>query len=94
MNELKSREDLLSGLRRTMAGFVGQTFTEEMRQCIRMDAAELMNTAYDEGQAALAHCICSNAGTDRCPQREDYIADEEYDEDVCRRCNLDGGFSI
>ena len=94
MRELKTRNDLLSGLRRTMAGFVSQTFTEEMRQCIRLDATELMNTAYDEGQAAMAPHVCSNAGTDRCPQREDCISDEEYDEAVCRRCNLDGGFSI
>lgn len=94
MSELESRNDLLSGLRRTMAGFVGQTFTEEMRQCIRLDAAELMTTAYAEGQAAMAPFVCSNKGTSFCRQAEDCLCDEEYDEAVCRLCNLEGGFSI
>lgn len=94
MSELKTRQDLLAALRRTMAGFVGQTFTEEMRQCIRIDAAELMNTAYDEGQAAMVPHVCTNQGTSFCRQTEDCIGAEEYDEAVCRRCNLDGGFSI
>jgi hypothetical protein len=91
MNKLKTRIDLLSDLRRLMDDFVGQTFTEEMRQRIRINATELMNTAYDEGQAAMAHCICANAGTKDCPQ-EEYR--EDYDEAVCRQCNLDGGFEI
>lgn len=86
---MKTRQDLLGDLRRTMEGFVGQTFTEEMRQRIRMDAAELMNTAYDEGQAAMAPHICSNHGTSHCS-----LEDEEYDEATCRECNLNGGFSI
>lgn len=94
MSELKPRHVLLDDLRRTMAGFVGQTFTEEMRQCIRMGATELMNTAYAEGQAAMAPLVCSNVGTSFCRQTEDCIGAEEYDEAVCRLCNLDGGFSI
>jgi ribosomal protein L32 len=86
---MKTRHNLLSDLRQTMAGFVGQTFTEEMRQRIRMDAAKLMNTAFDEGQAVMAHHICANHGTDKCP-----MTDIDYDETVCRQCNQDGGFEI
>lgn len=91
MSELKTRHDLLSDLRRTMGELVGQVFTEDMRQFIRTDAAELMNTAYSEGQAAMAHFACANAGTERCPQEEgrDY-----YDEVVCHQCYLDGGFEL
>lgn len=88
---MKTRHDLLGGLRRTMSDYVGQTFTEVMRQRIRMDAAELMNEAYDEGQAAMCQHVCANAGTAQCPQEE---GREYYDEMVCRQCILDGGFSI
>lgn len=91
---MKTRHDILGDLRRTMDDFVGQPFTEEMRQRIRIDATELMNTAYDEGQAAMAPHICSNRGTSLCPMTEDCIASEEYDEAVCRECHLNGGFSI
>ncbi|NLV16057.1 MAG: hypothetical protein GXY50_02435 [Syntrophomonadaceae bacterium] len=91
---MKTRRDLIGDLRRTMGGFVGQTFTEEMLQRIRIDAVEIMNTAYDEGQGAMAPFLCANLGTDPCPQREDCIASEEYDEAVCRECNLNGGFSM
>jgi hypothetical protein len=91
---MKTRQDLLGELRRTMGDFVGQTFTEEMRQRIRIDATELMNTAYDEGQAAMAPHICSNRGTSDCPMSEGDLGAEEYDETVCRKCNLEGGFSI
>lgn len=87
---MKTRHDLLGDLRRTMAGFVGQTFTEDMRQRIRVDATELMNTAYDEGQAAMTYHVCANAGNKNCPQGE---CDEDY-EAVCRQCVLDGGFEI
>lgn len=94
MSELRNRHDLLGALRRTMDDFVGQVFTEDMRQRIRIDATELMNTAYDEGQAAMAPHICANMGTKYCRQTEGGIAAEEYDEAVCRLCNLDGGFEI
>lgn len=47
MSELKPRRDLLADLRCTMAGFVGQTFTEEMRQIIRMDMREALNEVRD-----------------------------------------------
>lgn len=86
---MKTRHDILGDLRRTMDGFVGKTFTEEMRQRIRIDATELMNVAYDEGQAAMAYLVCANAKSEHCPQ-----SGEDYDEAICRQCYLDGGFSI
>ncbi|MCG8400088.1 MAG: hypothetical protein MJA84_00660 [Firmicutes bacterium] len=51
---MKTSYDILGELRQAMGAFVGQTFTEEMRQRIRVSAAELMNTAYDEGRVAMA----------------------------------------
>lgn len=91
---MKNRQSILGDLRRTMDVFVGQVFTEDMRQRIRMDATELMNAAYDEGQAAMAPHICANQGTSYCPQTESGFTIEEYDPSICRKCNLEGGFSI
>ena len=89
---MKTRTDIHGDLRRMMDGFVGQVFTEEMRQAIRLEATDIMNTAYDEGQAAMAHLICANKGTHICKISGEF--DAEYDEDKCRECNREGGFMI
>lgn len=82
----------LSRLREKTAGYVGKIFTEEMRQSIRMDAAELMNMGIDEGQAMMCRYACSNANTERCPQNGG--DGEEWETEIARQCNRDGGFEI
>jgi len=77
-----------------MAHFLGQTFTEAMRQKIRADVTEIMNTAIDEGQAMMCPFCCENVGTSFCPQTEEAIAKIDYSVDVCRQCCLNGGFLI
>jgi len=91
---MKTSADLLDGLRRTMVHFLGQTFTEAMRQKIRADVTELMGTAFEEGQCAMAPLICSNEGSSSCPQWTDGLALEDYSVDGCRECSMKGGFSI
>jgi hypothetical protein len=88
---MKTKQDILGDLRRMMDSFVGQMFTDEMRQRIRLEATDLMNTAFDEGQTAMAPHVCANRRTPDCKLVE---ADEEYDLEICRKCNMDGGFAI
>jgi hypothetical protein len=77
-----------------MNNYVGQIFTEEMRQRIRMETTDLMNTSFDEGQCAMAPACCANKGTDKCKFTEHDDVFGDYDTTICRQCNLEGGFDI
>jgi hypothetical protein len=77
-----------------LSHYVGQTFTETMRRCIRPVVSRIQNAAYDEGQSALAPYACKYSGTSFCPQCERTIGLNEYDVIVCRQCREDGGFEI
>ena len=85
---------LLDELRRTMDRFIGKVFTEEMRQRIRFDVVDIMNTADSEGQAKGAPWICANANTSFCRQCENEKPIENYDYYICQKCSREGGFEI
>ena len=91
---MKSSDTLFEDLRRMAYGFIDQTFTDEMYQRIRLEVNGIINAAFDEGQSAMAPWVCSNANTSFCRQCEDEKALEDYDYEVCRKCSLEGGFSI
>ena len=80
------------GIRDTMNGFLGKTFTEEMMSTLRMDIADLILAAYGEGQSEAIPYICANQGMSPCPQSKGKLPASEYDSTVCRKCTMGGGF--
>ena len=91
---MKTSKELLDDLRTFMRTKVGHEFTGDAAYKIRLDVTDLMNTAISEGQAMCLPLICGNAGTKRCSQQCDGYDVNDYDYQICRQCESEGGCDI
>jgi hypothetical protein len=87
---MRTRNEILVELSRKLRAYIDQPFTEHVYDITRRIAAELMDVAYEEGQATMVPFICANITTPLCK----LDAENGDAERVCRQCQNDGGFSI
>lgn len=91
---MKSSARLLSDIQKMMGNFVGQVFTEDMRQMITVDVLDATYSSYLDGQADIAPDICVHSGTNICSQSYASKQSKIYNTDHCADCILNGTFSI